>query len=207
MARGGYVLAVLVAGLLGLSVLFCGSPAGLPVAFGDEAYTILALPVTAVAHANPRLENAALAWLNRTRGDQHLAPLRADAMIQTVARTYGMELFARGYLSHVSRDGRTLEDRLAAAGLRPPIVGENLAYAGTLRDAEQALWRSESHRRNMLFPAFRAVGIAVLDGGHEGVIVVQDFSDDPARGYLTPAKVRVVARLVLDVLNVSAVDR
>jgi hypothetical protein len=208
MARGSYVLAAFAAGLLGLAMLFYGSPTGLPVALGDEAYRMVELPVTAVAHPNPRLEDAVLAWLNRARRDQYLPPLRADSMIQTVARSYGMEMFAHGYLSHVSRDGRTLQARLAAGGLQPSLVGENLAYAGTVRDAERALWQSEAHRKNILYPAYRVVGVAVLDGGHEGIVVVQDFSDDSAaHDNLTPAKVRVVTWPVLDASIVSLTDR
>ena len=139
------------------------------------------LPVhSTTARANAQLERDVLHWLNGLRAEQHLLPLRANASIQNVARAYGLDMFGHGYLSHVSRDGRTLQTRLAATGLRFQVVGENLAYAGEVDEAERALWHSEPHRRNMLYPAFRLVGVAVIDGGGDGVIIVQDFSDDPA---------------------------
>jgi len=188
MARGCRAPAALAAGLLALALLF-QSTVDLPSALGYDEYTIIALPFASpTAHANPRLETSILNWLNRAREAQQLPPLRAEVTIQNVARRYGHDLFANGYLSHVSRDGRTLQDRLAAGGLQPQIAGENLAYARTLSDAERALWQSEPHRRNILYPGFRAVGVAVIDGGNKGLIVVQDFADDPAaQDTTTPA--------------------
>jgi uncharacterized protein YkwD len=181
MARGCRVPAALAAGLLALTLLLQRSAIDLPIALGYDQYTIIALPfVSPTAHANPRLEDAILLWLNSARAAQQLPPLRAVPAIQNVARNYGRDMFAHGYLSHVSRDGRSLQDRLAAGGLQPQLTGENLAYAATLPAAERALWQSEPHRRNILYPEFRTVGVAVIDGGNRGLVVVQDFCDDPA---------------------------
>src|SRR5579864_3016204 len=188
MVRGSHASGALVASLLCLAMLSYHLTMALPVSLGNAAYAIVALPVkSTVAKSDPALEDAVLAWLNHRRMHQGLVPLRANTIIRNAARNYGLEMFGNGYLSHVSRDGRTLEDRLAAAGLQASLVGENLAYAGTLEDAERALWQSDSHRRNILYPSFRAIGVAVIDGGRDGVIVVQDFSDDPvAQGKFTP---------------------
>jgi uncharacterized protein YkwD len=60
------------------------------------------------------------------------------------------------------------------------LVGENLAYAPDVQTAHTELMASERHRQNILLPQFTLVGIAVLDGGPRGVIVVQNFSGPPA---------------------------
>jgi uncharacterized protein YkwD len=148
--------------------------------FADSPNEIVQLPRPSTAvRANARLEAAALAWLNRMRTEQHLLPLRLDAGLQTAAQAYGRDMFVHGYLSHVAADGRTLEDRLGGFG-RFNVIGENLAYAPDIEAADSALWHSEPHRRNILYPVFRFVGIAVIDGGDDGVVVVEDFADVPS---------------------------
>lgn len=165
------------AGILAVTVVPHPQSLALPAASDVEPVTIIALPfATAAARPNLRLENAALAWLNQRRSEDRLPTLRNDASISTAARRYGRDLFLYGYLSHVSRDGRTLEDRLTAMGVQSVVVGENLAYAMTLPQAEDALWRSAPHRRNILYREFLSVGVAVIDGGRDGVVVVQDFA-------------------------------
>jgi len=149
--------------------------------FAGNEYAVFAIPApSAAVHANGRLEEAVLAWINRQRADRGLPLLQPNRMMRDAARAYGLDMFAHGYLSHVSRGGRTLQDRLAGLGLSFGIVGENLAYAPDIEEAEQALWQSQPHRRNMLYAAFRVIGIGVIDGG-DGVIVVQDFADEPSR--------------------------
>ncbi|HET7265117.1 MAG TPA: CAP domain-containing protein [bacterium] len=144
----------------------------------DSPNEVFSIPAPTIAvRPNARLEEAVLQWLNDMRVGQHLRPLQVDVMLRAIARAYGQEMFEHGYLSHVSRDGRTLEDRLGGRGLRFNVVGENLAYAPDIRAADLALWQSAPHRRNIMYPAFRAVGIAVIDGRDDGVIVVEDFSD------------------------------
>ncbi|HKX19291.1 MAG TPA: CAP domain-containing protein [bacterium] len=169
------------AALLAVTVLPHPQSLVLSAASDVEPITIIALPfASAAAHSNLRLENAALAWLNQRRSEDHLPILRSDPTIGTAARRYGRHLFLYGYLSHVSRDGRTLEDRLTAMGVQAVVVGENLAYAMTLPQAEDALWHSAPHRRNILYREYHSVGVGVIDGGRDGVIVVQDFAGSPS---------------------------
>jgi uncharacterized protein YkwD len=181
MAWNRHAPPALAAGLLALTLLLGRSAVLSPTAHADAHYAVVSLPVkSATALANSHLENFVLIWLNRVRAAHQLPPLRANTKIQNVARAYGLDMFAQGYLSHVSRDGRSLQDRLTSTGLLLRVVGENLAYAPSIQEAEQALWQSAPHRRNILYRAFRLVGVGVIDGGDEGLIVVQDFSDDPA---------------------------
>lgn len=151
-----------------------------PYVLANSPNEVFNVPSASSSAPNPRLEDAVLEWLNQMRAGQHLRPLQVNVVLRTIARAYGQEMFVHGYLSHVSRDGRTLQDRLDGSGLRFNVIGENLAYAPDVRAADQALWQSPPHRRNILYPTYQTVGIAVIDGGSEGVVVVEDFSDSPA---------------------------
>jgi uncharacterized protein YkwD len=123
------------------------------------------------------METTMLALLNRSREAAGLRPLRASTELRTVARIHGSDMFAYGYLSHESRDGRLPLARVEASGLSPWHVGENLAYAQDIHEAHALLMTSPGHRGNILSPVYHWVGIGVIDGGAHGVIVVEDFTD------------------------------
>ena len=60
----------------------------------------------AEAPASSVMELTMLALLNQSRGAAGLSPLKANTTLRTVARTHGSDMFAYGYLSHESREGR-----------------------------------------------------------------------------------------------------
>jgi uncharacterized protein YkwD len=139
-----------------------------------------ALPVrVASAEPRPTLELTLLTLVNQERTQRGLAALAPHAGLRAAARAHGQEMFAHGFLSHRSLDGRTPAQRVAGQQVRVRMVGENLAYAPDVWNAHTELMASEGHRQNILFPQFQAVGIAVLDGGAHGIIVVEKFSDPP----------------------------
>jgi len=123
------------------------------------------------------LELIVLNLINQERVAVGLAPLMPHATIRRAARAHGVDMFAFGYLSHLSRDGRSPQQRVKRLGVRVRMVGENLAYAQDLRAAHEALMASAGHRQNILLPEYRLIGIGVVDGGPWGVVVVQNFSD------------------------------
>lgn len=140
---------------------------------------VYALPVrVASPQIDEDVEVTVLNLINQERVAIGLAPLMPHATIQSAARAHGRELFAWGYLTHLSRDGRSPRDRVLGLGVRVRLIGENLAYAADAHAAHDALMTSEEHRRNILLPQYQLVGVAVVDGGPEGVIVVEDFSDE-----------------------------
>jgi len=122
------------------------------------------------------LEIAILNLINRERSTAGLAPLIPHATLRSVARAHGVEMLAFGYLSHLSRDGKTPQQRVLGRGVRARLIGENIAYARDIRAAHDSLMDSEAHRLNILSTNYELVGIGVVDAGPHGVIVVQDFS-------------------------------
>jgi uncharacterized protein YkwD len=86
-------------------------------------------------------------------------------------------MWERKYFSHISPEGEDVGDRLDRHNINYFYAGENLALAPTTQTAHNGLMNSEGHRRNILEPQFRSVGIGVIDNGVYGKIFVQVFTD------------------------------
>lgn len=127
--------------------------------------------------AKPRadLEAEMLKMLNRERRKKGLQPLKHDPELVPVARAHSADMFARGYFSHITPEGKTPSDRIREAEVEFITAGENLALAQTLAIAHNGLMNSPGHRANILRPAFGRVGIGILDGGIYGIMVTQNF--------------------------------
>jgi uncharacterized protein YkwD len=123
----------------------------------------------------PDLEKQMLDLVNEERVAAGLKPLQADPELTEVARRHSADMFARGYFSHDTPDGRTPFDRMRDANVRFLTAGENLALAPTIPVAHTGLMNSPGHRANILRPQFGRVGIGVMDGGMRGLMVSQEF--------------------------------
>ncbi len=123
----------------------------------------------------PDLEAQMLEMVNRERVAVGLAPLQPDPELTEVARKHSTDMFARGYFSHNTPEGRTPFDRISDAQISFQIAGENLALAPTLTIAHTGLMNSPGHRANILRKEFGRVGIGIMDGGARGLMVTQNF--------------------------------
>ncbi len=123
----------------------------------------------------PSLEAQMLELVNRERAAHGLRPLEADPELTEVARRHSADMFARGYFSHYTPEGKDPFDRMRESGVRFRTAGENLAIAPTLQMAHDGLMRSPGHRANILRPAFGRVGIGIMSGGRRGIMVSQEF--------------------------------
>jgi len=134
------------------------------------------LPYTVGATSpRPELEAQMLDLVNRERAAAGLKPLAADPELVPVARRHSSDMFARGYFSHYTPEGRSPFDRIEASGVAFRTAGENLALAPTLPIAHNGLMNSPGHRANILRPEFGRVGIGIMDGGLRGLMVTQNF--------------------------------
>ena len=135
-----------------------------------------ALPGTASAATDcpggPAPEGVTLCGLNAARAAYGLPALRPDARLARVARAHSLDMVAHQYFAHDSLSGASFGSRLLGAGWmrsrRRWTVGENLAWGTGPRAAPAyvvAAWlRSPPHRRVMLHPGFRFVGIGIASG-------------------------------------------
>ncbi len=127
------------------------------------------------AKVRANLEMRMLALLNEERSKRSLPLLRSDPELTAVARAHSEDMFANGYFSHYTPDGKSPFDRMKKAGVRFTTAGENLALGQTLLICHQGLMNSPGHRANILQPAFGRVGIGILDGGIFGLMISQEF--------------------------------
>jgi len=128
---------------------------------------------------NPRvredLESKMLILVNEERQKAGLKPLKPDLELRVVARDHSKDMFARGYFSHITPEGKSPFDRMRKAKVRFLVAGENLALGQTLYICHTGLMNSPGHRANILNTAFSRVGIGILDGGIYGLMVTQNF--------------------------------
>ena len=129
----------------------------------------------AVTRPRPELEAEMLNLVNRERAAAGLRAVAPDPEMTEVARRHSVDMFARGYFSHVTPEGRSPFDRMNEGGIVYRTAGENLALAPTLTIAHTGLMNSPGHRANILRPEFGRLGIGIVDGGARGLMVTQNF--------------------------------
>lgn len=125
--------------------------------------------------AQPQLETAMLAMVNKERTARGLKALQADPEMTAVARAHSADMFARGYFAHVNPDGKNPFQRMKEANVIFTAAGENLALSQTVKMAHTNLMNSPGHKANILNPAFGRLGIGILDGGYHGLMISQEF--------------------------------
>jgi uncharacterized protein YkwD len=111
--------------------------------------------------------------INALRRAHRLTELKPEPVLERVAQGYSDRMSAEGFFAHVAPDGSTLTQRLPADS-RYVRAGENLGLAGGPLAAHFGIEHSPGHRRNLLDPGFRFMGVGVtfqkVDGREEAVL-------------------------------------
>lgn len=103
---------------------------------------------------------------NAERERNGLSRFRVDPNCQQAADDHARDMARRGYFSHTSPDGGSLQSRYERYG-RWTALAENIAM-GTHMDGAGAVrsWmNSPGHRRNLLGSQYGSIGIGVAEGG------------------------------------------
>jgi uncharacterized protein YkwD len=132
-------------------------------------------------------ERRLLELANRDRAKAGLPPLRKDEGLTQAARAHGAAMAAQKKLSHQFSGEPNLVHRLAAnTKTRLDQAGENVAFAGSVDQAQDNLMHSPPHRANLLNANYNVAGFSVVRSGSL-LYVTQDFghslpshSDDEA---------------------------
>jgi uncharacterized protein YkwD len=144
-----------------------------------SAVAALILVGTAQSASLTRAESSLLTVMNEARMAHGLRPLHADWRLERAARSHSSNMLRTGVFFHGAFNAR-----IRSVGVRAPRVGENLAWgAGSLSRARAIVrvWlASPGHRRNLLDPGYRLVGIGALHGSFSGydsaLMVTTDFA-------------------------------
>ena len=118
----------------------------------------------ATATSAGSLEASVLAEVNALRARHGLAPLRLNARLAAAADSHTSSMASRGFFSHRSADGSAYWRRVRRFYGRG-AVGENLLWSELQLDGARALrmWlRSRPHRRNLLTPHWREIGLSAV---------------------------------------------
>lgn len=114
-----------------------------------------------------RTQANVLVFVNQQRRARGLHELRLDPALARVATRHTERMIEAGFFAHDDPNGSTFARRVKP--LRRRLAGETLAW-GTGNWAQArgivALWMaSPPHRRVLLTPRMRRIGVAVLRGG------------------------------------------
>jgi uncharacterized protein YkwD len=136
------------------------------------------------------LEHEVLGEVNALRARHRLAPLRLNRRLTAAADAHSASMAKGGFFAHESPDGSAFWKRVhrfyGDRGFGYWSVGENLLWSSPSIDAAAALkmWLdSPPHRKNLLNPAWREIGLSALHVGSapgvykglEVTIVTADF--------------------------------
>jgi uncharacterized protein YkwD len=159
---------------------------------------VAALAAPTVASGSPprtisavdALEAGVLVEVNAVRARHKLPPLRLSPSLSSAANAHSQAMAQRGFFGHSSADGTVFWKRLQryyrSSGYDYWSVGENLLWRSPALDPAEAvrMWlASPPHRKNLLSPQWREVGLAAVraaaaPGAFEGLdvtIVTADF--------------------------------
>lgn len=109
---------------------------------------------------------------NTARSGAGCPPVSPDPRVAEAAQRHSDDMAVRDYFAHDSRDGRSFDRRIAAAGYPTPGA-ENIAMGQD--DAQHVVrdWmNSPGHRKNILDCSLRTIGVG-LSG--DGRYWTQDF--------------------------------
>jgi uncharacterized protein YkwD len=103
-------------------------------------------------------------------------PLVWNDKLEKAARGHAADMKRNRYFNHTSKDGRTMSDRIKAAGytytgFKSFAVGENIAFGQqSIQEVSDGWFESVGHCKNLMNPSFKEIGIA-----ENGSYWVQDF--------------------------------
>ena len=151
--------------------------------------------VTGVASAGTTqrelpIEQAVVQRINEVRAEHGLRPLALSSSLTAAAAQHSESMADLGYFTHESHDGTVFWQRIGqfygTRGYTGWSVGENIVFGSeplSADDVVQAWLDSPPHRRNLLSPAWREIGVGVVSatgapgvfGGDDILLATADF--------------------------------
>jgi len=136
-----------------------------------------------------------------TLGTEIRAPLASNAELEAAAIGHSQWMLAADVFSHVGAGGSSMAQRAKAAGYDWNSIGENISWRGStgridltllIEQQHNDLFKSASHRLNILNDRFREIGIAQEAGlfttggrNYNASMVSQEFGRSGTDYFLT----------------------
>jgi uncharacterized protein YkwD len=153
----------------------CLSHVGVSQAAADQCAGASAVPVDGTTQT--QATHTVLCLVNRRRAAHRLRRLRLSKELSLAARDHSDDMVARDYFAHDGPAGDTLTTRVRSSGYaaKHPAydVGEALAWGQFVSPAGlvSALMHSAVHRRILLTPGARDLGIGLTLGAPSAAIL------------------------------------
>lgn len=137
---------------------------------------------------------AVVTLTNRERTSHGLTNLIEDPFLQSIAEERARDMLEKDYFDHISPTGERASDLAQRKGYRYRIIAENLASGDFLTNQKlvDGWMQSPGHRKNILSPEIKDIGVSVMKGllhGNETWVAVQIF------GLKSPAVSEKLCRL------------
>jgi uncharacterized protein YkwD len=115
---------------------------------------LVGLVTVLLSACNPVAENANLAAINQ---------LRANYQVPALTRTAELDAKARAQADRMAKAGSIFHSENLTGGVSAgwTLIGENIASADSIENAEAALEASQVHLDNLTNPVFSEVGLGV----------------------------------------------
>ncbi|NTU66459.1 MAG: hypothetical protein HGB08_00890 [Candidatus Moranbacteria bacterium] len=117
--------------------------------------------------------------VNESREKEGLPGLRVSEILSDIAKDKADDMVSNHYFAHTSPQGITPWYWFGKNQYDYRYAGENLAINFTNSEDEQEAWmNSPTHRKNILNPNYKEIGVAIAVDkvdGKESLIVVQEF--------------------------------
>jgi len=162
-----------------------------------KAIETFSLYVKAINESVEKLELRIHELVNELRNKSGLKHLQFDRRLQQIARYHSRDMATNNYYDHTSPRGETLLDRYKLFNYDCKSGGENIVLVYIYDSADyvdykvvsykfktleeiaksvvNAWYKSEGHRKNMLFPHWQREGIGVYITSDGKVYVTQNF--------------------------------
>ena len=116
-----------------------------------------AVEVQVLDEVNARRQRGAVCG---NRAFSPAAPLQLQPQLTQAARAHSADMAARDFFDHTSPDGRTMTDRVRAAGFQGNAIGENIAAGRPTPRATVDEWmQSPGHCANIMDADFHFLGV------------------------------------------------
>lgn len=124
-------------------------------------------------------EASMLDLLDDDRARYDLPQLKHDELLRDIARAHSEDMAKNDFFGHHSPTTGSLSDRIRAAGYPAVGMAENLASNISVWDAEEGLFHSLGHRKNILAKDLTHVGVgaaSVMRGDKRQWLLTQVFA-------------------------------
>jgi uncharacterized protein YkwD len=114
--------------------------------------------------------------VNQERAKVGADPLKINEQLDLAADLHTLDQAKMNKMSHTGSNGSTMGDRITNAGYVFSSAGENVAYGFADAAAVVKGWmNSEGHRKNILNPNYKEIGVGYAEGADGRPYWTQDF--------------------------------